>query len=478
MMCSFRTLTRALIACVCIVSFTAGLRAQTNTTPWPNNPPVGIGTQPDGVPQNALQIHYDPARSLTMPAMLRLSDGDSTNSNIFGLLGLMPPAGTTAYSSLSRGDDLILHEHSRGDLILTNLNTGEWSMLPGAIRLATTPVDTTLPAPGPLVPPANTDLERVTILSNGNVGIDLPPDSATGLGTPMDQIQIGGGSIPPPAPWYTGYTTPLPGLTISGGNRFEGMMRPDTAAPYPVDYRGIAFNHYENHMTGVATRFAPMSGSGIGFADVAGGLVTMGTWPFDSSRGMHDFSGGTTLSLTGTNGLEFWSDESRTGGRTYHHLFDCWRPGFLGYGVTRNQYGLFYHRTPVYIGIDSVVNTDFTNLLHVNPDIGDGQTWMLAVNGAALFKEAFVSLDWPDFVFQPDYKLPSLRYVEKYIEIYHHLPGVPSASDMAKTGVPLGATEAKMMQKIEELTKYAIEQDKKIEKLEAEMQKLKNQKGR
>ena len=47
--------------------------------------------------------------------MIRLSEGDSTNMQYYGLLGLMP-LGTTTYSSLSTGDDLILHENQGGDI--------------------------------------------------------------------------------------------------------------------------------------------------------------------------------------------------------------------------------------------------------------------------------------------------------------------------------------------------------------------------
>ncbi|HWF44824.1 MAG TPA: hypothetical protein VG537_09295, partial [Candidatus Kapabacteria bacterium] len=75
---------------------TAAMAQPTNTVPLPNNPPVGIGTQLSGGTLNALHIHYDPSKT-TLPAILRLSEGDSTGSSAFGVLGLMPapPATTT-----------------------------------------------------------------------------------------------------------------------------------------------------------------------------------------------------------------------------------------------------------------------------------------------------------------------------------------------------------------------------------------------
>src|SRR5947209_20434108 len=112
-----------------LLSFCSTAFAQTNTTPWPPNPPVGIGTVGSGAPLNALHIHHNPTNSATWPAILRLSDGDTTNSTTFGILGLMDAA-NTGYCSLSRGNDLILHENQGGDLLLTNFT--DWGG--GAIR--------------------------------------------------------------------------------------------------------------------------------------------------------------------------------------------------------------------------------------------------------------------------------------------------------------------------------------------------------
>jgi hypothetical protein len=76
---------------------------------------------------------------------------------------------------------------------------------------------------------------------------------------------------------------------------------------------------------------------------------------------------------------------------------------------------------------------------------------------------------WADFVFDADYKLPSLTDVENYIQQNKHLSGVPSANDVQKEGVDLGETQKVLLQKIEELTLYVIEQNK---KMEAENEKL------
>jgi hypothetical protein len=443
----------------------------------PNNPPVGIGTELSFGPvprsQNALQIHYDASLfpNPTMPAMIRLSEGDSTTMQYYGLLGLMDFPDNN-YSSLSSGRDLILHEHQGGDIIITNYSTLDPAFAHGtAIRFATTPDS----LHKPLGPPFYTDVERETINSNGNIGFDLPPDTGlfAGLGNPKDQLQLGGSAL-------------IPGLTFYGGNRWEGLPRPGGGI-FPVDWRGIYFNHYEDHTTGVTSRFTPIGSSGIHFADAFGGLLQLNCWPPDSALPLSDSANGVSLQLTGSQGLAMWTNESATGGAEYHHLFDVWRPGFVISPVTRNYNGLFFHHTPVYIGMDTggtLVN--FTNLPNLDPDIGDDTTWMLVVNGAELAKEIYV-LDstWADYVFEPSYKLPSLNEVERFIKSNHHLEGIPAASKIAQTGVPIGRTEEALTKKVEELTLYLIDQNKKIERqnerigeLEASIQELTNRKGR
>ncbi len=79
----------------------------------------------------------------------------------------------------------------------------------------------------------------------------------------------------------------------------------------------------------------------------------------------------------------------------------------------------------------------------------------------------------PDYVFAEDYKLPTLQETEKHIKDKGHLPGIPSATEVKANGVDLGAMNAKLLQKIEELTLHLIEQNKNQNKLQKEVQELK-----
>ena len=438
--------------------------SQTNTAPFPTIPPVGIGTQLDGGTISALQIHFDPGLlTMTWPAILRLSNGDNTNSDVFGILGLMPPPMTTAYSSLSKGQDLILHENKSGDIIITNYWAAPSApaVSGGSIRFATAGDSTTYVLPKP----PEKDFERMTIAPNGNIGINLPKDAI-----PKDQMQIGGGVMP-----YPGNPFPDPGLTIYGGNRYENMLN-NSGTFFPGDWRYISYNRWCDHTNPGSNRyhrFDSISTSTISFSEQSGGMIDLSCAPYDVTRGMDDFTHYLTLKVTGT-GLVMWSDEG--GSDQNHHLIEIFRPGYsYSWDSVRNVHGLCFMHTPMYIGTDTTNPwPNFTDFAHVNPTLGDGKTWMLAVNGPMLAKEIFV-LDtvWADFVFQPEYKLPTLAEVEAYTKANHHLPGVPAASEIAKTGVSLGQTAAMQMQKTEELTLYVIELNKEIEALKREIQDLK-----
>ena len=90
----------------------------------------------------------------------------------------------------------------------------------------------------------------------------------------------------------------------------------------------------------------------------------------------------------------------------------------------------------------------------------------LAVKGNIRAHEIKVeTANWPDYVFARDYKLPTLQETEKHIKDKGHLPGIPSAAEVKANGVDLGEMNAKLLQKIEELTLYIIDQNKKMEEV-------------
>jgi hypothetical protein len=96
----------------------------------------------------------------------------------------------------------------------------------------------------------------------------------------------------------------------------------------------------------------------------------------------------------------------------------------------------------------------------------------LDVIGTIKAREIKVDLTGADFVFENEYKLMPLNELEKFIKINKHLPEIAAAKDMQENGANLGELNTKLLQKIEELTLYTIEQNKKIITLEKKMEKM------
>ena len=105
--------------------------------------------------------------------------------------------------------------------------------------------------------------------------------------------------------------------------------------------------------------------------------------------------------------------------------------------------------------------------------------YKLFVEGGIMTEKVKVALrssaNWADYVFANDYKLMPLKEVETYINENKHLPGIESAEDLVKNGIDVAEMQAKQMEKIEELTLYIIEQNKKLEKQNNEIEELKFQ---
>ncbi|MBC9795859.1 hypothetical protein [Sinomicrobium weinanense] len=99
--------------------------------------------------------------------------------------------------------------------------------------------------------------------------------------------------------------------------------------------------------------------------------------------------------------------------------------------------------------------------------------WKLAVNGNIRAKEVKVETGWSDFVFDEGYELSSLKEVEEHIKEKGHLKDIPSAKEVEKEGVFLGEMDAKLLQKIEELTLYILQLNKKIEIQQQQIEQLK-----
>jgi hypothetical protein len=141
-----------------------------------------------------------------------------------------------------------------------------------------------------------------------------------------------------------------------------------------------------------------------------------------------------------------------------------WLTGSSGYMKLGNGGG-----NETWVG---AINIDQSNHVGINTQNTNGYTFN--VNGTAVFDGVTVknfsgnkpnATPWADYVFNKDYQLPSLSSLESYIRTNNHLPGVPTAAEVQKNGLDLAATQAKLLEKIEELTLYTIELQKQVDEL-------------
>jgi hypothetical protein len=120
----------------------------------------------------------------------------------------------------------------------------------------------------------------------------------------------------------------------------------------------------------------------------------------------------------------------------------------------------------------SILSNGFIGVGTENP------LYKLDVCGTIRAKEVKVDLQGtcvPDFVFKKDYKLMSLNELEKFVITKQHLPEIASEKDMTESGLNMKEFQMKLLQKMEEMTLYIIEQNKKNEKQEHELKILKNE---
>lgn len=133
---------------------------------------------------------------------------------------------------------------------------------------------------------------------------------------------------------------------------------------------------------------------------------------------------------------------------------------------------------------------DFANdLVKLNAKVGIGgvtsfpttagtinvDKYKLVVKGGILTEEVRVSLanTWADYVFNEDYKLAPLTDIECFIAENGHLPNVPSAAQVKEEGIELGDMARIQQEKIEELTLYLIQQNKRLDEQDKEIKELK-----
>ena len=136
--------------------------------------------------------------------------------------------------------------------------------------------------------------------------------------------------------------------------------------------------------------------------------------------------------------------------------------------------------TDIYRGnssISSLWSENGLDIYRLTGNVGIGTTdpgsYKLAVEGIIGAHEIKVTTDgWADFVFEENYSLMSLSELDAYIKANRHLPEIPTTEEVEENGISVGEMNAKLLQKIEELTLYLIEMKKENDELKTRVEKL------
>ncbi|MET3879161.1 hypothetical protein [Chitinophaga sp. OAE865] len=139
----------------------------------------------------------------------------------------------------------------------------------------------------------------------------------------------------------------------------------------------------------------------------------------------------------------------------------------FGIGATSDTILCFFSTDADTVALPAKYHMVMTNSGNIGIGTLTPKSYKLAVEGTIGARRIKVTQqpNWADFVFHPGYKLPPLQEVESFITKNGHLPEIPTAAEVKENGVDVGEMNKLLLQKVEELTLYLIQQQKEIEEL-------------
>lgn len=278
--------------------------------------------------------------------------------------------------------------------------------------------------------------------------------------------QIGDGV----APYLTSFSDALKSGVYGGYGTALGKV-PDNSADWNHLFVIRHANPDNNFQLQIASSYA--ENERLFFRKIAGDLNPRNpAWTELATRGTNNFIGNQVFNGKigiGTQPvafLEIYTPLQAQG--TYDS--QKWNSGNSGFNLTLqtiwSDNGIWHEF------IQRYNNIDYKSLVFYGGNVGIGTATpqnKLDVNGTIHSKEVKVDMNgWSDFVLKKGYTLPTLVEVENHINEKGYLENIPSEEEVLKNGINLGEMNAKLLQKIEELTLYSIQQNKEIEALKEE----------
>lgn len=253
--------------------------------------------------------------------------------------------------------------------------------------------------------------------------------------------------------------------TSSTGNVGIGIPSPESKLDIGTDNTQKTFINYQNKSS---ITFIPNNGSWFHISNTNGTNNAL-TISQGANVDQHRLL---TIKYTGEVGIGTDAPQAKL-----DVMGDVWAANFIS-SETRNSSNAWIFHTP---------SSNQRTALYIAPKLPNGSwDWdkqtifdkgNIAVSGKLEATEVKVTqTPTADFVFEESYSLPNLEDVEQYIKDNKHLPEIASAKEMEKDGVNIGQFQIKLLQKIEELTLYSIEQNKQLkiqnEKLNIQAEKI------
>nr|WP_315202955.1 hypothetical protein [uncultured Flavobacterium sp.] len=313
--------------------------------------------------------------------------------------------------------------------------------------------------------------ERFRIKYNGSIGI--------GTINPLQKLDVNGG---------------IRFNTGASGGLYAGENTSHPRKVFGVDAIGSQFSYIQSPDSDADDGIQFKNSNGIALATILeGGNVGIGT---TNPKFKLEVSSGAKIKTT-TIGATMMSAENGW-------IRDGWLTGCYGPAVWDQTISKWVRPSGTYNDIGGIVfqdegtyfifdkagtqleytNTEFLNKAYMYANILNGNVGIgtiipdtkLTVNGTVHAKEVKIDLNIsaPDYVFAKEYKLKSLEEVEDYIKENSHLPEIPSAEEIEKKGLMLAEMNMSLLKKIEELTLYAIEQQKQNKEQQEQINQLTN----